>query len=29
MPAKIPWLPSHLPPNAKPERCPNCHRLAL
>ena len=29
MPAKIPWLPSHLPPNAKPERCPNCSRLML
>jgi hypothetical protein len=29
MPAKIPWLPSSLPPNARPERCPNCGRLAL
>jgi len=29
MPAKIPWLPSILPPNARPERCPNCGRLAF
>ena len=29
MPAKIPWLPSSLPPNASPERCPNCARLTL
>src|SRR5262249_14836447 len=29
MPAKTPWLPSTLPPGAKPERCPACSRLAL
>jgi hypothetical protein len=29
MPAKIPWLPSHLPPDARPERCPRCGRAAL
>jgi hypothetical protein len=29
MPAKIPWLPSTLPPDARPERCPKCGRLAL
>ena len=29
MPAKIPWLPSHLPPDARPERCPRCGRPAL
>ena len=29
VPAKVPWLPSTLPPNAQPERCPNCGRLAL
>src|SRR4030095_12111760 len=28
-PAKILWLPSTLPPDARPERCPNCGRLAL
>ena len=29
MPAKIPWLPSHVPAGARPERCPRCGRLAL
>ena len=28
MPAKIPWLPSTLPPGARAERCPRCGRLA-
>ena len=29
MPAKVPWLPSHVPPGAKPERCTRCGRLAV
>ena len=29
MPAKVPWLPSHLPADAHPEPCPRCKRLAL
>ena len=29
MPAKIPWLPSHLTPDARPERCPRCGHPAL
>jgi hypothetical protein len=29
MPAKVPWLPSQLPPGAKPERCPRCGRAAF
>lgn len=29
MPAKIPWLPSTLPPGAHAERCPHCRRVAL
>ncbi len=29
MRAKIPWLPSTLPPGAAAERCPRCGRLAL
>src|SRR5204862_7574273 len=29
MPAKVPWLPSVIPPGARPERCPNCGRMAL
>jgi len=29
MPAKVPWLPSVLPPGARPERCPRCGRMAL
>ena len=29
MPAKIPWLPSTLPPGARPEGCPRCGRLAF
>src|SRR5207247_3815712 len=29
MPAKIPWLPTTLPPGARPERCPRCGRQAL
>ena len=27
--AKVPWLPSVIPPGARPERCPNCGRMAL
>jgi hypothetical protein len=29
MPAKVPWLPSRLPPGAHPERCPSCGHPAL
>jgi hypothetical protein len=29
MPAKVPWLPSHLPPGAAAERCPRCGRPAF
>jgi hypothetical protein len=29
MPAKIPWLPSTLPPGARAERCPECRRVAV
>ena len=29
MPAKIPWLPSEVPPGAHAERCPRCARLAF
>jgi hypothetical protein len=29
MPAKIPWLPSEVPPGAKTERCPRCGRDTL
>jgi hypothetical protein len=29
MPAKVPWLPSTVPPGARPERCGACSRLAL
>jgi hypothetical protein len=29
MPAKVPWLPSAVPPGARPERCPRCGRIAL
>jgi hypothetical protein len=29
MPAKIPWLPSQLPPGATPERCPRCGKTAF
>ena len=29
MPAKIPWLPSHIPPGATVERCPRCGQPAL
>ncbi|OGK95181.1 MAG: hypothetical protein A3E31_00310 [Candidatus Rokubacteria bacterium RIFCSPHIGHO2_12_FULL_73_22] len=29
MTAKIPWLPSTLPPGARPARCPRCGRAAL
>lgn len=29
MTVKVPWLPSHLPPGANPERCPRCARLAF
>jgi hypothetical protein len=29
MTAKVPWLPSHLPAGANPERCPFCSRRAF
>ena len=29
MPAKIPWLPSSVPPGERPERCPRCGHRAL
>ena len=29
MTAKVPWLPTHLPADAKPERCPFCGRRAF
>jgi hypothetical protein len=29
MPAKIPWLPSHVPPGAEVEACPQCGRRAF
>jgi hypothetical protein len=29
MPAKVPWLPSRVPPGASPERCARCQRLAV
>ncbi|PYO00522.1 MAG: hypothetical protein DMD91_10340 [Candidatus Rokuibacteriota bacterium] len=29
MPAKIPWLPSCIPPGATVERCPFCGRHAF
>ena len=29
MPAKIPWLPSRVPPDAQVEPCPRCHRRAF
>ncbi len=29
MPAKVPWLPSVVPPGARAERCPKCGRMAL
>jgi len=29
MPAKIPWLPSRIPPGAHPERCSRCNAVAL
>jgi hypothetical protein len=29
MPAKIPWLPSAIPPEVTPHRCPRCTKLAL
>jgi bifunctional non-homologous end joining protein LigD len=29
VPAKVPWLPSAVPPGARPERCPKCGRMAL
>ena len=29
VPAKVPWLPSTIPPGASPERCPACGRQAL
>jgi hypothetical protein len=29
MTAKVPWLPSQLPPGARPERCPRCGKAAF
>lgn len=29
MSAKVPWLPSSMPPGAQAERCPRCGRLAM
>jgi len=29
MPAKVPWLPSHVPPGAAAERCRVCGHTAL
>ncbi|MBI4635558.1 MAG: hypothetical protein HY727_04325 [Candidatus Rokubacteria bacterium] len=29
MPAKIPWLPSHVPEGAHPETCSHCGRRAV
>jgi DNA ligase D-like protein (predicted polymerase) len=29
VPAKVPWLPSVVPPGAHAERCPKCGRMAL
>ncbi len=29
MPAKIPWLPSHMTPGTHAERCPRCGRRAF
>jgi ribosomal protein S27AE len=29
MTAKVPWLPSLLPPGARPERCPRCGKAAF
>jgi hypothetical protein len=29
MPAKVPWLPSEVPPGARPERCRRCGRVAV
>ncbi|MCL6640353.1 MAG: hypothetical protein K6T92_03165 [Candidatus Rokubacteria bacterium] len=29
MPAKVPWLPSEVPPGATTDRCPRCRRLAM
>jgi hypothetical protein len=29
MTSKVPWLPSHVPAGATPERCPRCARHAL
>lgn len=29
MSAKVPWLPSKLPPGATADRCPRCGRRAL
>jgi DNA-directed RNA polymerase subunit RPC12/RpoP len=26
---RVPWLPSHLPAGANPERCPHCGRRAF
>jgi hypothetical protein len=29
VPAKVPWLPSTIPPEVRPHRCNNCGKLAL
>jgi hypothetical protein len=29
MATKIPWLPTHVPAGAQPQRCPRCSRPAL
>jgi hypothetical protein len=29
MPARVPWLPSAVPPGAHAERCGKCGRMAL
>jgi hypothetical protein len=29
VPAKIPWLPSTIPPEVRPHRCDGCGQLAL
>lgn len=29
MTAKVPWLPTHLPADARPERCPYCNRRSF
>ena len=29
VPAKVPWLPSTVPPEVRPHRCDRCNKLAL